>query len=131
MKRFSKPLKVLTGCILVLCTLVVTVWAAPTGNCPGGCAHPAAIGSIHYDTLAEAVSASKSGDTVTLLTDVALTAPLRITTPIVLDLGGKTLRQSACRAGSGILYRGRHCTQRWDHRRCGFCTAGQRLQCNH
>ena len=91
MKRFSKPLKVLTGCILVLCTLVVTVWAAPTGNCPGGCAHPAAIGSIHYDTLAEAVSASKSGDTVTLLTDVALTAPLRITTPIVLDLGGKTL----------------------------------------
>lgn len=91
MKRFSKPVKVLTGCILVLCTLVTTVWAAPTGNCPGGCAHQAAIGSIHYDTPAEAISASKSGDTVTLLTDVAITAPLQITTPIVLDLGGKTL----------------------------------------
>lgn len=91
MKGFGKQFKVLTGCILLLCALMVTVWAAPTENCPGGCTHQAAIGTVHYDTTAVAIAAAKSGDTVTLLADAAITAPLRIGKSIVLDLGGKTL----------------------------------------
>lgn len=91
MTEFRKRLCTLFGCIILICTLVITVSAASAPNCPGNCGHKAAIGAIHYDTLSEAVSAAKEGSTVTLLADTYITASVRIRTPLTLDLGGNTL----------------------------------------
>ena len=56
-------------------------------------AEPAAkIGETEYATLAEAVSAASTGNTITLLSDAELTATLSIANKqIILDLGGNTL----------------------------------------
>ena len=89
MKRFGKGLGILTACMLLVCAMIVTASAAPTENCPGSCTHQAAVGTTHYDTLAEAVAAVESGGTVTLLTDV--TASCTAEKSLALDLGGKTL----------------------------------------
>ena len=91
MKGIGKRLGTLAMCLLLVCLLTGTVWAAPTENCPGGCTHPAAIGATHYATLAEAVSAAKDADTVTVLADITLPSPLWVEKAITLDLGGKTL----------------------------------------
>ena len=47
--------------------------------------------SVGYTTLEAALAAAKDGQTVTLLKDVKLTAPVVINTGITLDLGGKTV----------------------------------------
>ena len=47
--------------------------------------------SAGYDTLPNAIAAAKSGETVTLLVDTEISAPLTVDTAITLDLGGKTL----------------------------------------
>ena len=52
-------------------------------------ANVAQIGETGYATLQEAVNAAKSGETVTLLTDIA--EDVTIDKNITLDLGGKTL----------------------------------------
>ena len=91
MKRIGRPLKTLAVCILLLSILLVTVCAAPADNCTGDCTHQAAVGGTHYSTPTAAIAAAKPGDTVTLLTDVTLTSPLRIAVSIVLDLGGHRL----------------------------------------
>ena len=53
---------------------------------------PAAkIGETEYYTLAEAVTAAKSGDTITLLGDVTLANTLTINENVTLDLGGFTI----------------------------------------
>ena len=88
MKGFGKRL-LLT--LLLLGLLAVTVSAASLDNCPGNCAHQAKIGTVHYDTLAQALSAAADGSTVTLLTDISNAAALNISKAITLDLGGKTL----------------------------------------
>ena len=55
----------------------------------------AAIGETKYATLPQALEAAQPSETVTLLRDVTLDAPIEIkypiTTPITLDLNGKTL----------------------------------------
>lgn len=91
MKGFRKYCRILTGCILLICMLIVTVSAASTENCSGDCSHQAAIGTTHYDTLAEAITAAEAGSTVTLLSDVTVTSPLTVAKAVILDLGGKTL----------------------------------------
>lgn len=99
MRGLGKQFKILAGCVLLLCALMITVWAAPSGSCSGGCSHQAAIGTVHYDTIPAAIAAAKPGDTVTLLTDVTISSPLRIGKDLVLDLGGKTLAADLSSAG--------------------------------
>lgn len=81
--------------LLLICLLAATVSAAAFENCPGGCAHQAAIGAVHYDTLAEAFAAAADGSTVTLLADLAVAEPMTVSKAITLDLGGKTLSGSS------------------------------------
>ena len=91
MKGLGKKLRILTVCLLSLCLLTVTAWAAPVEGCSGDCAHQAAIDAVHYDTLAEALDAATSSCTVTLLTDISLTEPVNVSVPLILDLNGKTV----------------------------------------
>ena len=53
----------------------------------------AKVGETGYTTLADAITAAKDGDTVTLLAD--RTEDVTITTSITLDLGGKTLTNTS------------------------------------
>ena len=70
-------------------------WAETTANCTGSCEHEAAIGGTHYDTLAEAITAAKIGDTVKLLADAT---GVNITGPgdrmVTIDLNGHKLTGS-------------------------------------
>ena len=70
-------------------------WAETTANCTGSCEHEAAIDGTHYDTLAEAITATKIGDTVKLLADAT---GVDITGPgdrmVTIDLNGHKLTGS-------------------------------------
>ena len=70
-------------------------WAETTANCTGSCEHEAAIGGTHYDTLQEAITATKIGDTVKLLADAT---GVDITGPgdrmVTIDLNGHKLTGS-------------------------------------
>ena len=90
MRNSGKRLPVLLGCILLTLSIAVTAWAAPTENCPGSCSHTAAIGTTHYDLLADALADATDGCTVTVLADQDIPA-LTLDKAITLDLGGKTL----------------------------------------
>ena len=92
MKR--KILVTLLAFCLIASLCVVGAAAAPVEGCPGGsgCAHEAAIGDVHYDTLADALSAAIDGDTVMLLRDINIDSSyISITKSIVFDLGGNTI----------------------------------------
>ncbi|WP_368043643.1 hypothetical protein, partial [uncultured Flavonifractor sp.] len=67
MKR--KMLSMLMALAMILSLLPVTALAADGTTCAGGedCTHVAAIGDVHYDTLAEAVDAVADGQTIDLL----------------------------------------------------------------
>ena len=91
MKGLGKPLRILAVCVVALCLLTVSVFAEPVESCPGGCSHQAAVGTVHYDTLAEAITAAAAESTVTLLTDISITEPVVIRQPLILDLGEKTV----------------------------------------
>ena len=90
MRKNSKRLLTLICCFMLTMTLATTAMAAAAENCPGSCAHQAAIGTTHYDTLTEALAAASDGNTVTLLADQTVSA-LVLDKAITLDLGGKTL----------------------------------------
>ena len=90
MKGFKRVCAGLTS-FLLACLLLMTVYAAKAENCPGGCAHEAAVGTTHYDSLAEAIAAAEAGSTVALLTDVTVSGGLTLDKALTLDLGGKTL----------------------------------------
>ena len=70
-------------------------WAETTANCTGSCEHEAAIDGTHYDTLAEAITVAKIGDTVKLLADAT---GVNITGPgdrmVTIDLNGHNLTGS-------------------------------------
>lgn len=69
----------------------------------------AKIGETVYGSLADAVVAAQGGDTVTLLTDVALTEALTLDKDLTLDLGGKTVTAGAVkttRLSNGGCYAG-------------------------
>ena len=90
MRKISKRLLSLICCITIMLALAIVVRAAAVENCPGNCSHQAAVNSIHYDTLAEALEAAADGSTVTLLADTT-SAALTVNKAVILDLGGKTL----------------------------------------
>ena len=92
---FRKRLGSWVLCIGLLCALPVTALAASLADCPGSCTHQAAIGTTHYDTIAEAFAAAADESTVTLLADVSDVSALTIDKAITLDLGGKTITGEA------------------------------------
>ena len=73
---------------------------APLTN-EGSTVNVAKVNGTEYATLAEAIEAAKSGDTVTLLTNIRLTETLTITKDIILDISGRTLTVAA--SGDGIV----------------------------
>lgn len=91
MARFGKRFGILALCICLLCTLPVMTMAASVADCAGSCTHQAAIGTTHYDTIAEAFAAAAEKSTVTLLADVSDATAMLIDKAITLDLGGKTI----------------------------------------
>lgn len=91
MRGFGRRLGLWALCICLLCLPVITAMATPAENCPGNCTHQAAIGTTHYDTLAEALTAATDGCTVMLLADISGITPLTVDKAITLDLGGKTI----------------------------------------
>lgn len=65
----------------------------------------AKIGTEYYATLAEAVAAAEAGDTIVLLTDVVLDAPITVKESITLDGAGYSITQSAaCNNNIALLY---------------------------
>ena len=76
--------------LVMALSLTTVAWGAFVDPCTGTCTHEAAIGTTHYDTLAEAVAV---GGTVTLLSDVTLAAPITVAAgnTVVLDLNGHTI----------------------------------------
>ena len=93
MKKFRMCLLTLCCCLLIATAFTTVTFAASAENCPGNCSHGAAIGTTHYDTLAEALTAATDDCTVTLLADVT-TEPITLGKSITLDLGEKTLAGS-------------------------------------
>ena len=85
----------LSALAIVLCFAVsllsVTALAVSTDNCTGTCAHEAAIGTTHYDTLEEAVTAAQTGDTIYLLNNVTLEAQVNLPAGVTLDGQGRTI----------------------------------------
>lgn len=103
MRGLGKKLRILFVSMLALCLLTVPALAASAERCPGDCAHQAAIGTVHYDTLAEALKSAASASTVTLLTDLTITDPITVCTPAILDLNGKTLTADLSAPGQAAL----------------------------
>lgn len=91
MRKSCKRLLMLICCITLALTLTTVVSAVSTENCPGSCTHQAAIGTTHYDTLAEAFTAATDDCTVTLLCDITGVTPLVVDKAVTLDLGSKTV----------------------------------------
>lgn len=86
------------GCAALTLTLLVNLFpaAARAGSmqsCPQGtlCSHEAAIGTIHYDTLEEAVSAAAYGQTIILQTNVELEAQVDLPDGVTLDGRGRKI----------------------------------------
>ena len=104
MKRIGTRLVI---CLLLVSLLAVTVSAASLENCPGSCAHQAAVDTTHYDTLAEALTAADAGKTVTLLADITLSAPVTAEKSVALDLGGHTLTGNLIFTGDGTIRNGK------------------------
>ena len=104
MKGFGKRLAI---CLLLMSLLIVTVSAASVEDCPGNCTHQAAVGTTHFDTLEEAVSAADSGKTVTLLADTTLASPLTLEKSLTLDLKGNTLTGNLVFLGGGSIRGGK------------------------
>ena len=104
MKGFGKRLAI---CLLLMSLLIVTVSAASVENCPGTCTHQAAVGTTHFDTLEEAVSAADSGKTVALLADTVLSSPLTLEKSLTLDLKGNTLTGNLVFLGGGSIRGGK------------------------
>ena len=73
MRQIRKRLgSILLTAAMLLSLLPVTAFAGSDPNCSGdeSCPHEAAIGATHYETLAEAISASQKDQTIKLLKDI-------------------------------------------------------------
>ena len=58
----------------------------------------AQIGGVKYTTLAAAITAAQNGDTVKLLANETVDSTISVNKNLKLDLGGKTLTGTSCRA---------------------------------
>lgn len=68
-KARKRVLSTLLAAVLALGLMPSFAFANEMTGCPGGdgCTHVAAIGDVHYGTLADAVNAAQNGDTIDLL----------------------------------------------------------------
>ena len=97
MRKNKKIISILLTLLMILSLIPAAAFAEAAENCEGNCAHEAAIGTTHYDTLADAVSAAKDNDTVTLLENVELQGSfIKITKPITVDFGEYTVSGVNC-----------------------------------
>lgn len=92
----------LTLC-MALSLLPTAALATAVTDCTGGddCSHEAAIGTTHYDTLAEAVNAADDSATITLLKNVTLSTQLNIDKAITLDGNEKTITRTSSGSSAG------------------------------
>lgn len=91
-KKGKKSFAVVISAVLIaaLCMFAGCVESADsTSSEPSDCA--AKIGKVYYYTVAEAIEAAKSGDTVTLVNDVLLDEGLVINKKVTLSLNGKNI----------------------------------------
>ena len=92
-KRFLSTLMALALMLTLLPTAALA--AGDTGvECEQGdscTTHTAAIGSVHYTSLADAISAAGELETVKLLKDVELTSRIVVSNTATLDLNGKSI----------------------------------------
>lgn len=90
--------RLLLALCMVLTLTPVTVFAASSDTCPGGstCAHAAAIGNVHYDTLQEAIDEAASGSEIVLLKNTDETeVRFKKEGTYTLNLNEKTLSTTA------------------------------------
>ena len=86
--------KVLATILALVMALGVTTAAWADGvTCEGGesCAHKAAIGNTHYNTLADAITAAADGDTIKLLANVEASNYTEIRKALTIDFNGCTM----------------------------------------
>ncbi len=90
MKKFLTFILVLA---MVMSVSSVAMAASQDPCTSDPCAHAAYIGTAHYDTLQEAITAAQNGDTVTLLTDCAenVTVTQQANVVITIDGADKTM----------------------------------------
>lgn len=105
MKHITSKLLSLLLCLAMLMSMVPAAYAAGTEGTDvteanGGASeqddattNAAKVGEVGYTTLADAITAAKDGDTVTLLADVS--ENVTINKNITLDLGDKTLTNTS------------------------------------
>lgn len=92
LKKGKKSFAVVISAVLIaaLCMFAGCVESADsTSSEPSDCA--AKIGKVYYYTVAEAIEAAKSGDTVTLVNDALLDEGLVINKKVTLSLNGKNI----------------------------------------
>jgi hypothetical protein len=94
MKKFFS----LVLALVMALSLTTAAWGASMNPCTGTCAHEAAIGDTHYDTVEEAVAAATAGQTVKMLTNATVENTL-VVNGITLDGNGKTLTADAALGG--------------------------------
>lgn len=75
-------------------------WAATSGNMYTltVITYVAQIGEVKYETLADAIAAAQSGNTITLLANIDLTATVNIEKSLTIDLNGKNITATNARA---------------------------------
>ena len=86
--------KVLATVLALVMALGLTTAAWADGvTCEGGesCAHKAAIGNTHYNTLADAITAAADGDTIKLLANVEASNYTEIRKALTIDFNGCTM----------------------------------------
>ena len=88
----AKFLSVLLALTMVLSLPPTAVLASDGEGCTDeNCAHVAAIGDMHYDSLQDAIDAAQNGATVKLLRDIDLGLTVSVGKKIILDMNGKKL----------------------------------------
>ena len=98
MRTKQKLLSLLLAAAMVLTLLPVAALAATVENCTDeNCSHAAAIGTTHYDTLAEAITAAQDGDTVALLKDANESETLDVTKSITIEGNDYKINSTASR----------------------------------
>ena len=83
----KRILAILMALCMVMTVMPTALAAEGDADCTGAdCAHEAAIGTAHYDTLAAAIGEAKDGDTVELLKDVELSTGVDVDKKVTLNL---------------------------------------------
>lgn len=82
--------------ILALAFGCLAALLSATGRADEGASAVAKVGEVEYTALQEAVSAAQAGETMTMLADTTITAPVAVAAgqSIVLDLNGKSISGS-------------------------------------